>query len=156
MKNCIIFASALFLAVSCSTNKEVGDKTNNDKTVVGKALIQSISLSESTRGTQRVFTITPGKIETTKNGVLASSILSDSEWKTLSEQTAKLNLDEISTYPSPTTKRYSDAAMASVITIEKDGKTYSSAEFDSGNPPQQLRDLYMSIQNAVGMKKGGK
>ncbi|KQS94249.1 hypothetical protein [Chryseobacterium sp. Leaf394] len=155
MKNYVIFASALFLAVSCNTNKEVVNKTNNDQTVVDKALIQSISLSESTRGTQRVFKVTPGKIETTKNGVVTGSILSDSEWKTLSGQTVKLNLAEISTYPSPTTKRYSDAALASVITIEKDGKTYSSSEFDSGNPPQQLRDLYMSIQNAAGTKKGG-
>ncbi|WP_262149305.1 hypothetical protein [Chryseobacterium foetidum] len=156
MKNYVALAFSLLLTVSCNTSKEVGGKTNNDKTVAGKALIQSISLSESTRGTQRLFTITPGKVETNKNGAVESKILSDLEWKSVSEQTAELNLAEISTYPSPTTKRYSDAAMASVITIEKDGKTYSSAEFDSGNPPQQLRDLYMSIQNAVGMKKGGK
>lgn len=155
MKNFIVFASAMLLTVNCSAGNEVREKTNNDTILVSKTLVQRISLSERTRGTNRSFTISPAKVETNMNGTLTSKSLPADSWKMISDKIEQINLDEIKSYNSPTTKRYSDAALASVITIEKDGKTYSSSEFDSGNPPQQLRDLYMSIQNAAGTKKGG-
>ncbi|KQT15326.1 hypothetical protein ASG31_15475 [Chryseobacterium sp. Leaf404] len=129
---------------------------NQDKTEVGKLSLSRISLSERTRGTNRLFTITPNKTETDINGNISSKTVTAEEWKAISGEINKINLDEISSYKSPTTKRYSDAALASVMVIEKDGKTYTSEEFDAGNPPQELKNLYQSFQTAAGIKKGGK
>ncbi|MBD8083816.1 hypothetical protein [Chryseobacterium caseinilyticum] len=156
MKLHIALAVSLLTLINCNTTKTTGSTMNEDKNVVGKLSVQRISLSEQTRGTNRLFTITPTKTETDLNGNLTSKSLSPDSWKVISDKIAQINLEEIQSYKSPTTKRYSDAALASVIIIEKDGKTYSSADFDSGNPPQQLADVYNEIKNTVGTKKGKK
>ncbi|SIS95041.1 hypothetical protein SAMN05421796_10763 [Chryseobacterium piscicola] len=155
MKLHISLAIILLTLINCNTAKTSEMSMNKDKTEAGKLSVQRISLSERTRGTNRLFTITSDNVETNMNGTITSKSLSSGSWKMISDKIAQLNLNELQSYQSPTTKRYSDAALASQITIEKDGKTYGSSDFDSGNPPEELKDLYLSIQNTVGIKKGG-
>jgi len=150
MKLYIGIAIILLTVINCNTVKSSESTMNEDKIETGKLSVQRISLSERTRGTDRIFTITSDKVETNMNGNIKEKSLSADTWKMISNKIEEIDLNEIESYISPTTKRYSDAALSSVITVEKDGKMYTSSDFDSGNPPQQLKDLYQTIQNAVG------
>lgn len=156
MKFYTLLTICLISLTSCKTKNAQSMETSSETAEAGKTVVEKISLSEKTRGTNRLFTITPTKVETDINGNMTNKSISSESWKIISDKIAQINLKKIESYKSPTTKRYSDAALASVITIETDGKTYNSSDFDSGNPPQQLADLYHEIKNTVGNKKGEK
>lgn len=112
-----------------------------------KTLIESISYSEYTRGTKRLYTFTPKLKTVSINGQVTNSINSAEEWSILLIQTESLDLSKISSLKSPTTDRYSDAAYASGISIIKDGKVFSSSSFDAGRPPKELENLYNELKN---------
>jgi len=57
-----------------------------------------------------------------------------------------LDLTKISTYESSTTRRFSDGALASSITVTANGNTYNSAGFDAGIPPKELEGLYILLK----------
>lgn len=115
--------------------------------------IEKISLSEQTRGTNRVFTLSNGKLESSLNGNSNIKELSPSDWSKIIEHAGKIKLEEISKLEAPTTKRYSDAALASVITITENKADYKSSDFDSGNPPLELKNLYNEIRRIIETKK---
>jgi len=125
------------------------------KTFTDKSLMKTekISLSERTRGTNRVFILTNGKLETSLNGSSTMKEVTQEDWLKISESIEKINLEEISMLESPSTKRYSDAAFASSIGITKNGTEYKSSEFDAGNPPTELKNLYNEIRKVIETKK---
>lgn len=71
--------------------------------------------------------------------------VSDQDWNKLNELISKLDLNKFDTWEGPTQKRFHDGARATVITIESNGKTYTSQAFDEGNPPAELNDLYQYL-----------
>lgn len=146
MKNFVITATTLLLTISsCKTKSILSEKS------ISK--IETISLSEQTRGTNRVFTLSNGKLESSLNGNRTIKELPPNDWSKILEYTEEINTDDISKLESPSTKRYSDAALASHITITKNGSDYQSSTFDSGNPPLELRNLYNEIQRIIETKK---
>lgn len=146
MKNFIITATTLLLTISsCKTKSILSEKS------ISK--IETISLSEQTRGTNRVFTLSNGKLESSINGNINSQELPQNDWSKIVEYTEEINAEDISKLESPSTKRYSDAALASHITITKNGLDYQSSTFDSGNPPLELKNLYNEIQRIIETKK---
>ncbi|OCK52443.1 hypothetical protein BA768_12710 [Chryseobacterium sp. CBo1] len=128
-------------------------KSKNISTDKSSTVIEKISLSELTRGTNRIFTLTNGKLETSLNGNSKTEEITQDNWAKISEAAEKINLEGISKLESPSTKRYSDAAFASFITITKNGTEYQSSEFDAGNPPVELNNLYDEIKKVIETKK---
>lgn len=133
------------IILSCKSKTMFTDKSSTE--------IEKISLSERTRGTNRVFIFTNGKLETSLNGSSTIKEITQEDWLKISESIEKINLEEISKLESPSTKRYSDAAFASSIGITKNGTEYKSSEFDAGNPPTELKNLYNEIRKVIETKK---
>jgi len=128
-------------------------KSKNISTDKSSTVIEKISLTEQTRGTNRIFTLTNGKLETSLNENSKTEEITQDNWAKISETAEKMNLEGISKLESPSTKRYSDAAFASSITITKNGTDYQSSEFDAGNPPVELKNLYDEIKKVIETKK---
>lgn len=146
MRYIIIMTSMiLFIISSCKTNT-----ASHEKTILK---IEKISLSERTRGTIRDFTLSNGKLESSINGSIDNQEISQNDWSKTTDFADKIKLEEISKLEAPSTKRYSDAALASHITITKNGTDYQSSTFDSGNPPAELKNLYNEILRIVKAKK---
>lgn len=146
MRNFIITATISLLIVSgCKTKPTLFKKS------ISK--IETISLSERTRGTIRDFTLSNGKLMSSINGNMNSQEISQNDWSKILEYTEKIDAANISKLEASTTKRFSDAALASHITITKNGTDYQSSTFDSGNPPLELKNLYNEIQRIIETKK---
>lgn len=131
--------------LNCKSKNTFTDKSSTET--------EKISLSERTRGINRVFIFTNGKLETSLNGSSTMKEITQEDWLKISESIEKINLEEISKLESPSTKRYSDAAFASSIGITKNGTEYQSSEFDAGNPPTELKNLYNEIRKVIETKK---
>ncbi len=140
-----IVSTLLFLTTGCSSQ-------NNNKTAIASDQSQTsdkldkIELTERTRGTNRLITFSKNKLTVNLNGNIATSPITSQDWKSISQELSFIQLEKINTYESPTTGRYSDAALASTITIGIDGKIYSSLGFDSGQPPAELKSLYNKLK----------
>lgn len=141
----IITSMVLFIISSCKTNMASHEKT------IFKT--EKISLSERTRGTIRDFTLSNEKLESIINGNINTQEISENDWSKIVEYTEQINVENISKLEAPTTKRFSDAALASHITITKNGTDYQSSTFDSGNPPLELKNLYTEIQRIIKTEK---
>ena len=141
----IITSMVLFIISSCKTNM-----ASHEKTIFRT---EKLSLSERTRGTIRDFTLSNGKLVSSINGNVTTQEISQNDWSKIVEYTEQINAENISKLEAPTTKRFSDAALASHITITKNGIDYQSSTFDSGNPPLELKNLYTEIQRIIKTEK---
>ena len=147
-KSATILFSLIFLSIACLSQKQnsSSEGSSSEKNQVKK--IDKIELTEKTRGTNRLITFSENTLTVNLNGNHKKSSLGSPEWKSINEAVALINLDKLSTYESPSTDRYSDAALASAIIITVNGKTYSSAEFDSGKPPVALKAVYGKLKES--------
>lgn len=139
----IIF-SYLVLTMGCQSQKKDRNTSSNN---VEKNII-SIELTEQTRGTNRKITFKNSIITINVNGITKSSPILTPDWNNIVKETQLIDLEKLSTYTSPTTGRYSDAALSSTITITDEGKQYNSLDFDAGIPPKQLEALYKKLLQA--------
>lgn len=146
MKNFIVTATISLLTISSCQSKSILSKKSTFK-------IEKLSLSERTRGTNRIFTLSNEKLESNINGNINTQEISENDWSKIVKYTEQINAENISKLEAPTTKRFSDAALASHITITKNGTDYQSSTFDSGNPPLELKNLYTEIQRIIKTKK---
>lgn len=120
---------------------------NTEKNVnTQQTKIEKIELTEQTRGFQTIITLTPKSKTTVFNGEETNKPMSSSDWERISKQAAAIDLPKISTLEAPTTGRNSDQAMISTLIITSNGTPYTSANFDSGNPPKELKLLYDEFQ----------
>lgn len=138
-------AFAAFLSISSCTTIRNASSMSEGATLSQKTMVEKILLEEKTRGTQRSITLTPKEKIVVVNSVVTKTKVSESEWKTAQDASQKLNLSDISGLQAPTSKRYSDGALIAILHITAAGKTYSSADFDSGNPPAELAELYQAL-----------
>lgn len=146
MRYIIIMTSIiLFIISSCKANTASHEKK------IFKT--EKISLSERTRGTIRDFTLSNGKMVSSINGNITTQEISQNDWSKIVEYTEEINVEGISKLEALSIKRFSDAALASHITITKNGIDYQSSTFDSGNPPLELKNLYNEIQRIIETKK---
>ena len=75
-----------------------------------------------------------------------SMVLSEVQVSTINNAVSKIKLSEIANLTAPSNKRFSDGALAASFTINKNNTSYSSIEFDHGNPPKELKDLYLLLE----------
>ncbi|TXF77278.1 hypothetical protein [Chryseobacterium sp.] len=137
-------------SLNCNAKPETPTMDNTNYTSK-QSSIQEVYLEEKTRGTNRAITFAPNEKTVTLNGVTTKTKVLPGEWDAIVKTVGKLNLSNLPKFEAPTNKRYSDGALISILKITSNGKTYSSADFDSGNPPAELKDLYNSI--APGFRK---
>ncbi|OVE56958.1 hypothetical protein B0E34_11595 [Chryseobacterium mucoviscidosis] len=136
----------LFSLINCKCISQ--KKENNKNRVTSKNItkIEKIELREQTRGTNRLITFTKDVVTTYLNGNTSTSQITTTDWENISKQVNLLDLTKISTYESSTTRRFSDGALASSITVTANGNTYNSAGFDAGIPPKELEGLYILLK----------
>ncbi|UHO37666.1 hypothetical protein H5J24_18750 [Chryseobacterium capnotolerans] len=148
MKNQFILINFIFilLNLSCNHHNKNGNIEKKSTETSQRKKIEKIQLTEQTRGSRSTVTFTPTSKTDSFNGEISNSPMSSSEWERILSKAAALDLSKISTYPSPTTGRYSDQAMEATFIITSNGTAYTSASFDSGNPPKELEALYNEIQ----------
>lgn len=148
--------NTLFLLICCIINIKCTSQHNTEEqknnSVINKkySQIEKVELREQTRGTNRLITFTKESIIMYLNGDHTKSEISAADWENISKEADLLDLSKISTYKSTTTKRFHDGAMASVIMITANGKTFSSTGFDAGIPPKELEGLYNVLKGKSG------
>lgn len=148
MKAFIISVNIILVlsSIHCQNQSKSGSTEKNLTINTQQAKIEKIELTEQTRGFHTTIILTPQSKTTSFNGEENKSPISPSEWKNISQQAAAIDLSKISTLEAPTSGRHSDQAMISTLIITSNGTTYTSANFDSGNPPKELKPLYDEFQ----------
>ncbi len=143
MKICtFIFIISVFLFYHCSPQHQPANNTKHSTTSAKTGKIDKIQLTEQTRGTNRIFTFSPGSKITSLNGMISKSILPASDWQDILGEVNTLDLAKIQRYQSTSEGRFSDRALSSEIIIFSEGKIYTSASFDEKVPPAELKGLY--------------
>jgi len=140
----MIFLS-VFLGKSCSS------QTKNDlKTAF-------VEYTANTRGFYQKISI-QNQMVTVSNDRRSSekpvtTAISDADWKELVGYFESIQLDSLATLKAPTEKRFYDgAAIANLKIVYKD-KTYETAAFDHGFPPEAIKKLVDKINSFAKKQK---
>ncbi|MGE8553946.1 MAG: hypothetical protein ACN6OB_08410 [Chryseobacterium jejuense] len=133
-------------SIHCQNQSKNGNIEKNVNVNTQKTKIEKIELTEQTRGFHTIMTFTPKSKTSSFNGEEKQSPMASSDWERITQQAAAIDLSKISTLEAPTTGRHSDQAMIANLMITSNGTTYTSASFDSGNPPKELKSLYDEFQ----------
>lgn len=137
MKLFTVILLSLFLGKSCTS------QTKNDlKTAV-------LEYTANTRGFYQKITIENQMVSVSKdrsgNDKPVATKISEKDWKELVGYFESIKLDNLATLKAPTEKRFHDgAAIANLKVVYKD-KTYETAAFDHGYPPQAIKKLVDKI-----------
>jgi superfamily II helicase len=138
--------NTLFLLICCIINIKCTSQHNTEEqknnSVINKkySQIEKVELREQTRGTNRLITFTKESNIMYLNGTIQNLKFLQRIGKVFPNKADLLDLSKI----SPTifnNKKISDGAMASVIMITANGKTFSSTGFDAGIPQKNWRTL---------------
>jgi len=135
---------SVFLSKSCES------QTKNDlKTAV-------LEYTANTRGFYQKISIQDQKVSVSKdrsgNDKLVPTKISDADWKELVACFETINLDSLATLKAPTQKRIVDAAASADLKVTYKNKTYQTAAFDHGYPPEAIKKLVTKI-NAFAKKE---
>ncbi|TVZ56415.1 hypothetical protein OD91_1700 [Lutibacter sp. Hel_I_33_5] len=126
----------LILLANCAAQKN----DDNIKEVIYKA---------HTRGSSMSVTIVNNNVfYKTRKDSITKSINKDQRNNMVAEIT-KINLEGIRDLIAPSKKRTFDAALHATVSIKSGDKTYTSSNFDHGNPPAELKalvDLLLSFK----------
>ena len=75
-----------------------------------------------------------------------SIVLNNVQLKSIKDVLSEIKLAEIKDLEAPSNKRFSDGALSASFTIKKDTVSYMSSDFDHGNPPKELKVLYILLE----------
>lgn len=139
--------------ISCVNQNKNENNGKNLTNITKQQKIEKVQLTEMTRGIHRNSVFTPTFKTAVFNNDSTRTAMTPSEWENISKEAEALDLSKISELQSPTTGRYSDQALSSTLIITSGGTTYTSATFDSGNPPIELKALYNTIRQPKKNKK---
>jgi hypothetical protein len=103
-----------------------------------KETLKSVELSYITRGSNRNLMISADSIVVSINDERHSYKTTAAQWKKIRTALKKVNLSGISGLKRPSTKSYSDGAMAAQLVVVTSIKKYESTNFDDNNPPAKL------------------
>ncbi|GAB2637339.1 hypothetical protein GCM10027035_33810 [Emticicia sediminis] len=109
--------------------------------------IASITLNESTRGFRREIIITEKEYVLAENSIISKRKLSAEDWKEIMKICAKIKLEELPNFKSPSQKRANDAALQANIEVLTGRRKYQSSTFDHDNPPKELVKLVNKLRN---------
>lgn len=140
MKHLLIACSFIVL-FACNSQKKasetkVKEDTNYTFTYTKKSRGNYTTTTVSTEGATVINALTQEKKNIT---------VPPNAWENLIAAVKQIDLSEINTFEAPTQNRYTDRAAMATLTITHQDNTYTSVEFDHGNPPTQLRDIVSKI-----------
>ncbi|WP_299668545.1 hypothetical protein [uncultured Polaribacter sp.] len=122
----------LFIISSCAAQKEM----HNNIIIEYKA---------QTRGSFLSIKVENDSIFYKTFNLEKTTALKEEEIQNIVVEVKKLNLSKISSLEAPSTKRFSDGALAATIKIINSEDTFISSEFDHENPPKELLELYVLL-----------
>jgi hypothetical protein len=135
MKITLMFLLSILLGKSCETEQEIESAI--------------IEYTANTRGFYERITITnrQAKVSADRNAQDAPKVvkISEADWNSLVAAFKKVNLDEVSTLEAPSNARFHDGAAIAMLQIKINDKTYTTPEFDHGNPPAAIKGLMSEI-----------
>lgn len=136
------FASILIIAVIVLTGCSSAKSGLQSKKVV-------FEYEAITRGSSKTVTVDEGVIKTQQflggKQTMVSEPMDKAQWNAILVAAEKVNLDGLETLQRPSTKSYVDAAYGARLKVTVDGKEYTSAGFDHGNPPAEITQLVKEI-----------
>ena len=117
--------------------------------LVQKESVKMVQLSYQTRGTQKTLRINADSIVVTINTKTQFYKTSAQQWHKIKTEIEKLNMNSISGLKRPSTKSYSDAAMAANLKVFTSKKEYESSQFDHHNPNAGLMKLINCMKETL-------
>jgi len=107
----------------------------------------TIEYSAVSRGFFSKYIFENGKLSIQKDRSSAPTIktCSQTEINNLIKEVKALNLEKIKTLEAPTEHRFVDAAAIARVQITYQGKTYSTPEFDNGEPNKYIASLVSTL-----------
>jgi hypothetical protein len=133
MKLIVLFILSMFVTKNCS------DTTNND---FENAVVE---YTTSSRGFYQKIILTNKIISISKNRNGAekplSRSVSEDDQNDIVAGLKTIQLDKLSSLESPTKKRLNDGAAIANLKITYKGKSYQTASFDHGYPPESIKKL---------------
>lgn len=109
------------------------DQTSNFK---------SVTFESMTRGGNRFVEVRADSIVVIKNRLKKTFKTDKADWQKVVKTVQALTLNEIETYPAPTSKRAYDGAWHSTLRVmDANDKQYSSNSFDDEIAPKELLTL---------------
>ena len=132
----MIFLS-IFLGRSCSSQSQKDWK---------EAILE---YTANTRGFYQKIEIQNQMVRVSKdrsgNDKGESTKISDKDWATLTAYFETIDLENLPNLKGTTQKRFHDGAAIANLKITYKGKTYETASFDHGYPPEQIKELVDKI-----------
>jgi hypothetical protein len=116
---------------------------------VPKETVKSVELSYITRGSNRNLMISSDSIVVSINDERHSYKTTAIQWKKIIATLKKVNLKGISTLKRPSTKSFSDGAMAAQLSVETSVKKYESSNFDDNKPHLKLVGIIETMKSVL-------
>lgn len=116
---------------------------------IPKETITSIELSYITRGSNRNLMISHDSIIVNINEDRHSYKTNAIQWKKIIIALKKVNLKGIATLKRPSTKSFSDGAMAAQLSVATTLKKYESSNFDDNKPPLKLVGVIETMKSVL-------
>jgi hypothetical protein len=139
MKLFAVLLLSVFLSKSCESQNK-----NDLETAV-------LEYTANTRGFYQKITIQDQKVTISKdrsgNEKPVSTKISEKDWNELVGYFEKINLDSLPKLKAPTDKRFYDGAAIADLKVTYKDKTYQTAAFDHGYPPEAIKKLVDKINS---------
>ena len=111
-----------------------------------KKEVFKISYKAETRGSFIIIHFKDSSLVLKSTSADKSVVLSNAEVINIQNIASKIKLSEIGALIAPSNERYKDAALTGSFIILKNDTSYTSSNFDHGNPPKELQELYNILQ----------
>jgi len=139
MKLYALVLLSVFLSKSCES------QTKNDlKTAV-------LEYTANTRGFYQKISIQDQMVSVSKdrsgNDKPVPTKISEKDWKELVGYFETINLESLATLKAPTEKRFHDGAAIADLKVTYKDKTYQTAAFDHGYPPEAIKKIVVKINS---------
>ncbi len=111
--------------------------------------VESILLTEFTRGTNRSIEVTRTQTTVRVNDTEETTPTPPATWQSLAQQVANLPFPTLAKIPILSKKHQVDAALHATLTVATRDSTYTSDTFDHNAPPEPLRALVDSLYRQI-------
>jgi hypothetical protein len=135
LKNTIAFL--ILILTSCT----VQNKDDNS--------IFEIIYEARTRGSEIKIEFKNGTLFFKSNSEEKSIVLNDAQINDIQNVAQEIKLTKIADLIAPSNKRFSDKALSANFIIKKNDISYISSDFDHGNPPKELKELYLILEKYI-------
>ncbi|PDS24237.1 hypothetical protein [Flavobacterium branchiophilum] len=158
----LTFVLFSFLVCSC---KSTSTNATNQNTMTTKEPVANATATQQQQDFKLVYTANSRgsffKIEIANQSIQVVNsrdefekpkifALSDTDWQNIVSEVKLLQYNEIATYKAPSQARFYDGAGIGKFVITLENETYTSKDFDAGNPPVALSkvvSLMISLSN---------